>query len=342
MEPLLAVKIGCLVALLFITLVCGLIPAQVKWFQIKAAKGRHRRILSFIGCFAAGVFLGACLMHTAADALTDIQGELGKRLQQAAAGQNLTGTQNDSSRASTCGTELEYPFAELVISLGFFLVFLTESLVLHCCHSAPSSHGAPGKDPACPAPSVPSVPHSHGAPAPGNDSTCPPPSVPSAPHSHGVPVPSGPSPGSFRALVLFITLSLHSLFEGLAVGVQQGEAGALQLCLAVLAHKGVIAFSLGLQLVQSGTQPRWRLLYLGIFALMSPSGMAVGIGLSLSGGAAGGLTMALLEGVAAGTFLYITFLEILPHELSSREPPLAKFSFIALGFTVMATIAVWA
>ncbi|EMP28513.1 Zinc transporter ZIP2 [Chelonia mydas] len=296
MEPLLVVKIGCLVALLFITLVCGLIPAQVKWFQIKAAKGWHRRILSYIGCFAAGVFLGACLMHTAADALTDIQGELGKRLQQ-----------------------LDYPFAELVISLGFFLVFLTESLVLHCCHSAPPSHGAPGKDPACSAPSVPSVPH-----------------------SHGVPVPGGPSPGSFRALVLFITLSLHSLFEGLAVGVQQGEAGALQLCLAVLAHKGVIAFSLGLQLVQSGTRPRWRLLYLGIFALMSPSGMAVGIGLSLSGGAASGLAMALLEGLAAGTFLYITFLEILPHELSSSEPPLAKFSFIALGFTVMATIAVWA
>nr|XP_005284292.1 zinc transporter ZIP2 [Chrysemys picta bellii] len=333
MEPLLAVKIGCLVALLFITLVCGLIPAQVKWFQIKAAKGRHRRILSFIGCFAAGVFLGACLMHTAADALTDIQGELGKRLQQAAAGQNLTGTQNDSSRASACGAELDYPFAELVISLGFFLVFLTESLVLHCCHAAPLSHGAPGKDPACSAPSVPSVPHSHGATVP---------SVPSVPHSHGVPGPGGPSPGSFRALVLFITLSLHSLFEGLAVGVQRGEAGALQLCLAVLAHKGVIAFSLGLQLVQSGTQPRWRLLYLGIFALMSPSGMAVGIGLSFSGGAAGGLAMALVEGVAAGTFLYITFLEILPHELNSHEPPLAKFSFIALGFTVMATIAVWA
>uniref|UniRef100_A0A8C0G7R1 Solute carrier family 39 member 2 n=1 Tax=Chelonoidis abingdonii TaxID=106734 RepID=A0A8C0G7R1_CHEAB len=318
MEPLLTVKIGCLVALLFITLVCGLIPAQVKWFQIKAAKGRHRRILSFIGCFAAGVFLGACLMHTAY--LTPPVSPQ--------AGQNLTGTQNDSSRAS-----LDYPFAELVISLGFFLVFLTESLVLHCCHVAPPSHGAPGKDPACSAPSVPSVPHSHGATVP---------SVPSVPHSHGVPVPGGPSPGSFRALVLFITLSLHSLFEGLAVGVQQGEAGALQLCLAVLAHKGVIAFSLGLQLVQSGTRPRWRLLYLGIFALMSPCGMAIGIGLSLSGGAAGGLAMALVEGVAAGTFLYITFLEILPHELSSHEPPLAKFSFIALGFTVMATIAVWA
>uniref|UniRef100_A0A8C8STQ1 Solute carrier family 39 member 2 n=1 Tax=Pelusios castaneus TaxID=367368 RepID=A0A8C8STQ1_9SAUR len=249
-------------------------PSPWRWPHSNSLPtGRHRRILSFVGCFAAGVFLGACLMHMVADALTDIQGELGKQLQQ-----------------------LDYPFAELIISIGFFLVFLTESLVLHCCRS-----------------------------------TRPPPSSPSILHSHGVPAPSGHSPVSFRALVLFVSLSLHSLFEGLAVGVQQGEAGALQLCLAILAHKGVIAFSLGLQLVQSGTRPRWRLLYLGVFALMSPSGMAVGIGLSLSGGAAGGLAMALLEGVAAGTFLYITFLEILPQELSSPEPPLAKFSFIALG-----------
>ncbi|XP_067388301.1 zinc transporter ZIP2 [Emydura macquarii macquarii] len=316
MEPLLAVKVGCLVSLLFLTLVCGLVPAQVQWFQIKAATGRHRRILSFISCFAAGVFLGACLMHMVADALTDIQGELGKQLRQAGAGWNLTGSHNDSSGAGACGAELDYPFAELIISCGFFLVFLTESLVLHCCRSASPSHGDPaaGKEPG-----APSVLHSHGAPGPG-----------------------GPSPGSFRALVLFVSLSLHSVFEGLAVGVQQGEAGALQLCLAVLAHKGVIAFSLGLQLVQGGTPPRWRLLYLGLFALMSPAGMAMGIGLSLSGGAAGGLAMALLEGVAAGTFLYITFLEILPQELSSPEPPLAKFSFVALGFALMAVIAVWA
>uniref|UniRef100_A0A8C8SZE8 Solute carrier family 39 member 2 n=1 Tax=Pelusios castaneus TaxID=367368 RepID=A0A8C8SZE8_9SAUR len=302
MDPLLEVKIGCLVALLFLTLVCGLIPAQVQWFQMKAAKGRHRRILSFVGCFAAGVFLGACLMHMVADALTDIQGELGKQLQQVRWALSSQGC-------------LDYPFAELIISIGFFLVFLTESLVLHCCRSTDHK----------------STPMSR-----------PPPSSPSILHSHGVPAPSGHSPVSFRALVLFVSLSLHSLFEGLAVGVQQGEAGALQLCLAILAHKGVIAFSLGLQLVQSGTRPRWRLLYLGVFALMSPSGMAVGIGLSLSGGAAGGLAMALLEGVAAGTFLYITFLEILPQELSSPEPPLAKFSFIALGFSIMSVIAVWA
>ncbi|XP_074838445.1 zinc transporter ZIP2 [Carettochelys insculpta] len=309
MEPLLAVKVGCLLALLLLTLLCGLLPVQLRWFHRAAATGWHRRLLSFIGCMAGGIFLGACLMHTVANALTDLQEQVAQWLQPAGLGQNLTGSQNNSSRAGACVAELAYPLPELVIALGFFLVFLTESLVLQCRPA-----GSPGKEP------DPDL-HSHGAPAPGD-----------------------PSAGSFRALALFATLALHAVFEGLAVGVQPAEEGALQLCLAVLAHKAVIAFGLGLRLAQGGVGPRWRLLYLAVFALMSPAGLAVGIGLSLSGSTTGGggLAVALLEGLAAGTFLYITFLEILPHELSAPEPPLAKFSCVALGFAVMAVIAVWA
>uniref|UniRef100_A0A8D2L4T1 Zinc transporter ZIP2 n=2 Tax=Varanus komodoensis TaxID=61221 RepID=A0A8D2L4T1_VARKO len=82
MDQLLAVKIGCLGGLLVVPLLCGLIPTQIKWFQINMARGKHRRILSFIGCFAAGVFLGACIMHMVADALGDIQEEIKKRQRQ--------------------------------------------------------------------------------------------------------------------------------------------------------------------------------------------------------------------------------------------------------------------
>lgn len=39
MEPVLGVKIGCLFALLVLTLVCGLIPICFKWFQMEAARG---------------------------------------------------------------------------------------------------------------------------------------------------------------------------------------------------------------------------------------------------------------------------------------------------------------
>lgn len=39
MEVLLGVKIGCLLALLVLTLGCGLTPIYVKWFQMDAATG---------------------------------------------------------------------------------------------------------------------------------------------------------------------------------------------------------------------------------------------------------------------------------------------------------------
>nr|XP_020633354.1 zinc transporter ZIP2 isoform X2 [Pogona vitticeps] len=280
MDQLLEVKLGCLAGVLLITLLCGLIPSQIQWFQFNMARGKHRRILSCIGCFAAGVFLGACIMHMVADALGDIQEEIKKRQQQT------------------------YPFGELVISLGFFLVFAIESLVLHCC---------------------PRAVHVHGDHEGQGDHK-------SLPESHS----------SFRAFVLFLSLSFHSVFEGLAIGVQKQETAVIQLCLAVLIHKAIVVFSLSLKLVQSGTQMRWRLLYLVVFALMSPAGISIGIGVSLSNSDGSGLAQALLEGLAAGTFLYVTFLEILPYELRSHESFLTKFFFIGLGFSIMAIIAIWA
>ncbi|XP_062060647.1 zinc transporter ZIP2 isoform X2 [Lepus europaeus] len=78
MEPLLGVKIGCLFALLAVTLGCGLIPICSKWFQIEAATGRHRRVLSLLGCASAGVFLGAGFMHMTVEALEGIESEIQK------------------------------------------------------------------------------------------------------------------------------------------------------------------------------------------------------------------------------------------------------------------------
>ncbi|XP_006883162.1 PREDICTED: zinc transporter ZIP2 [Elephantulus edwardii] len=309
MEPLLGVKIGCLLALLAITLVCGLIPIRFKWFQIHAATGHHRRVLSLLGCTSAGVFLGAGLMHMTAEALEEIDSEIQRFMIQNRS-ENKGNFSNTSDQA-----QMEYPYGELIISLGFFLVFFLESLVLQCC---PGATGA----------STVEKEEWQGAHA-------------FELHSHG-PLPS-PSQGPLRALILLLSLSFHSVFEGLAVGLQPTVAATLQLCLAVLAHKGLVVFGVGLRLVQRGTGPRWAILSILGFALMSPLGVA--LGLAVAGGdpeGGQGLTQAVLEGVAAGTFLYVTFLEILPRELAAPEAPLAKWGCLATGFAFMAFIALWA
>lgn len=208
---------------------------------------------------------------------------------------------------------MDYPYGELIISLGFFLVFFLESLALQCCPGATET------------PEVQELGTAHEL----------------EPHSHGL-LPS-PSRGPFRALILLLSLSFHSVFEGLAVGLQLTVASTVQLCLAVLAHKGIVVFGVGLRLVQVGTESRWAMLSILSLALMSPLGLAVGLAVPQGDSKAGqGLAQAVLEGMAAGTFLYVTFLEILPRELASPEAPLAKWSCVAAGFAFMAVIALWA
>lgn len=112
----------------------------------------------------------------------------------------------------------------------------------------------------------------------------------------------------------------------------------LEICIAILVHKCIIVFSLSVKLVQSAVRPAWVAAYIGLFALMSPLGIAIGIGVMEAQLAAGALIQAVLEGLAAGTFIYITFLEILPHELNSPEKQLFKVLFILLGFSIMAAL----
>ena len=95
-------------------------------------------------------------------------------------------------------------------------------------------------------------------------------------------------------------------------------------------------FSLSVKLVQSAVRPLWVIAYIVVFAVMSPLGIAIGIGVMEAKLEAGALIQAVLEGLAAGTFVYITFLEILPHELNSPGKQLLKVLFILLGFSVMA------
>lgn len=113
----------------------------------------------------------------------------------------------------------------------------------------------------------------------------------------------------------------------------------VEICIAILVHKSIIVFSLAVKLVQSAIPPLWVAAYIGVFALMSPVGIAIGISVMEAQLAAGPLIQAILEGLAAGTFVYITFLEILPHELNSPGKQLLKVIFLLLGFSIMAALS---
>ncbi|XP_028823927.1 zinc transporter ZIP1-like isoform X2 [Denticeps clupeoides] len=296
MDFLLQVKIGALFGLLVLTLIFGSIPARLRWFRDTSGTETHRVVLSFISCFAGGVFLAACLLDIIPDYLSDISTEL----------------------------QGDFPLAEFIMAMGFFTVLIVERLVLSCSGRRDEER----------APLLPAG-HAHGH----ENSYRSMDQLESSGHSgHHVHV-DRQAHSSFRSFMLFLSLSLHSIFEGLAIGLQDTDSKVLEICIAILVHKSIIVFSLSLKLVQSAVPPLWVAAYILVFSMMSPLGITVGIAVMEAQLASGALVQAVLEGLAAGTFIYITFLEILPHELNSSDQPLLKVLFILLGFSIMAGLS---
>jgi zinc transporter 1/2/3 len=52
----------------------------------------------------------------------------------------------------------------------------------------------------------------------------------------------------FRSIIYIMALSLHGIFEGLALGLQSTETSVWLLCFALCLHRCVLAFQLGMDL----------------------------------------------------------------------------------------------
>lgn len=92
---LLAVKITSCVVLFLMAVLCGGWPLRL------AAQPESRHTISLTNCFAAGIFLGAGLIHTLADSDTQLR------------------------------TLSDFPLAYVLASVGFFLVFGFDRLIGH-------------------------------------------------------------------------------------------------------------------------------------------------------------------------------------------------------------------
>ena len=120
----------------------------------------------------------------------------------------------------------------------------------------------------------------------------------------------------------------------------------LQVFLAIIIHKSVLAFSLGINFVT--TKIRWKisLLLTITFCVASPVGGAVGTVLASDDGQSVTITLlnAILSGIATGTFFYVAFIEVISYELTSIEPQYKEHRLllvlaIAIGFTLFAGLS---
>ncbi|KAM6309313.1 LOW QUALITY PROTEIN: zinc transporter ZIP1 [Podargus strigoides] len=256
-------------------------------------------VLSLVSCFAGGVFLATCLLDLLPDYLASISAAL--------EGLRIT---------------LQFPLPEFILAMGFFLVLVLEQIAL--AQQDPSSSSPFPEETRSLLPTS-SIQH---PPGPSSSS-----SSSSSPH----PAPSSPS-HILRSGALVLALALHAVLEGLALGLQEAEGAVLRVCLALLLHKCAVAFSLALKLLRGRLRPPAVAGCLGLFATMSPLGVGLGTAVAAGEGPRQRLWRGVLEGLAAGTFLYVTFLEILPQELGVPRHRVPKVILLLAGFALVTAI----
>lgn len=137
------------------------------------------------------------------------------------------------------------------------------------------------------------------------------------------------------SVVLVIALCTHSIFEGIALGIQQDLQFTGYLSLSIALHNLVAAVSLGGTFSRSGFS-FWKSFGLLIsFSISTPIGMTIGILVSDSPS----LVSIVLLSISSGTFIYVSCTEILQHEFERGLNKLGQFISVCLGGAMI--IGLW-
>ncbi|KAK3858365.1 hypothetical protein Pcinc_035448 [Petrolisthes cinctipes] len=131
----------------------------------------------------------------------------------------------------------------------------------------------------------------------------------------------GGGKGVPSSVMFLVALGTHSVFEGVAVGLQTKADKVLEFAVAVLVHEWVMAFTFGLEVVSSNEvlSRCKKVTYILIFTSTIPLGIAVGVGLQNAPSAHREIVSAVLEAFATGIFIHIIFIEVLAKEFPAHH-----------------------
>jgi zinc transporter ZupT len=141
-------------------------------------------------------------------------------------------------------------------------------------------------------------------------------------HLHGSILASG---------ILMLALSIHSILAGVSIGIEKDLDGIAGTAIAILAHKSFEGFCLGSSLVNA-QMDHLPFFILGIsFSCATPLGILIGqfiMGAMVpedgSTTSSGVTTIAVVQAIVAGTFLYIAIVEIGSKELLACRQELSS------------------
>ena len=232
MEDLLVAKLGSMIILGSISIFFGLIPIKItEKFSLtqldeKSKNTRAGLFVTALNCFGAGVILTTCFTHM----LPETDGVIEFNKKQGKLGKPFKGVQ----------------LAEILVLVGFLMIYIVEELahymldrlrrkplkIEECCEN-------PIKEvKKCSILNEPHEPHEDIA----ADIFI------TTPEKKSFRV-------AFRGFLIVFAISLHSVFEGMAMGLGGKASHIWYLCFAIAIHKFIIAFCVGLQVNNSNPDP---------------------------------------------------------------------------------------
>ncbi len=143
------------------------------------------------------------------------------------------------------------------------------------------------------------------------------------------------------ALLAWLMLSIHSLVLAAALGFSHDSAVVIMLFLAIITHKWAESFAIAVQLNKSSLSTYSCLIFFILFAFMSPIGICIGWYIDHDVSTQSILDPILIA-ISAGTFLYLGTLHGLERcVMVKRCCNLRDFSFVIIGFLIMASVATY-
>lgn len=140
------------------------------------------------------------------------------------------------------------------------------------------------------------------------------------------------------AIIAVLMLAVHSFLEGSALGLSDNIT-LIVILIAIVAHKWAASFAIAIQLNKSSLPLTPAILWFSLFAVMTPMGTLFGSQITTHAHA---LLVPIFTSLAAGTFIYLGTLHGLGRAVMiKRCCNLQHFSFVILGFVLMAVVAVW-
>ncbi|XP_070562752.1 zinc transporter ZIP3-like [Ptychodera flava] len=342
---LLVLQIIFMAAIFLGTLLCGLIPIKViprPGDKETPLKTRSGRIIAVCNCFSGGVFLGTCFLGVIPAAEEKLESILREK-----------------------DIQTTYPLNDLIVMLGFIFILFLEQTVLTFQDSRCSDR----RDKGDPELELGDVNSSH-AMLIREDSS----EEEEIVSNHSNRVDDNPlvekvngdakqeshshhhdhhhyhghsdfghshhghidGTSTLRSVILLLALSSHSFLEGMAFGLQDDTTRTINLFIAIIIHECLASFAFSVSLIGASRSKRSTLMYVLLFCVMIPIGMVIGLSLQTSPSASAQLASAILQSFAAGTFIHVTFFEILSHEFETGSDRLLKVLFLTLGLGAIA------